>query len=169
MKTAVRSRKSGFTLVEIMIVVGIIGMVAAVAVPSFMKSRNESRIARMMNDLRTVYDAFNMYAMEYGDYPGGMVGPVTPMQVAEYLDGTKWDEPTAMGGTWIYYKYLGGGTHLILVDDFNFFGGTRPMAAASHWLKLDQKLDDGNLSSGRFRMVGSQMQYSVDDVEWTHN
>jgi hypothetical protein len=56
-----------------------------------MKSRRESRISRMMNDLRTVYDAMNMYAMEYGDYPAGVAGGTfpTPMQLAEYLDGTK--------------------------------------------------------------------------------
>jgi hypothetical protein len=71
-----------------------------------------------------------------------------------------------MGGTWIYFKYIAGGTHLILVDDFNFFGGSRPMSPADHWLKIDQKLDDGNLSTGRFRYVGTQMQYSVDDVSW---
>lgn len=155
-------------MVEIMIVVAIIGVVAAVAIPSFVKSRRESRIARMMNDLRTVYDAFNMYAMEHGDYPGGViVGAGTPAPVAEFLSGTKWDEPTAMGGTWIYYRYNAGGTHLILVDDFNFFSGSRPLEPADHWLKIDQKLDDGNLSTGRFRFVGTQMQYSVDDVAWS--
>ena len=50
MRATQRERKAGFTMVEIMIVVGIIGMIAAVAIPSFVKSRRESRIARMMND-----------------------------------------------------------------------------------------------------------------------
>ena len=63
----------GFTLVEILIVVGIIGLLCAIAIPSMVKARQESRISRMMNDIRIVHDAFNMYAMEHGDFPSGFV------------------------------------------------------------------------------------------------
>jgi prepilin-type N-terminal cleavage/methylation domain-containing protein len=166
-------RKGGFTVVEITIVVSIIGMVAAVGLPSFIKARSESRISRMINDLRTVYDAFNMYAMEHGNCPefGDGVGGLaylnnTPQPVAEYLTGTKWKEPSSLGGTWIYYDWQAGSVHGILVDDFNFNPGRAPMASSADFQKIDDQIDDGNLFTGRFQYRGQQMLYSVDDEDW---
>ncbi|MCE9614898.1 MAG: prepilin-type N-terminal cleavage/methylation domain-containing protein [Lentisphaerae bacterium] len=49
---AYHSRKQGFTLVEIMIVVGIIGLLAAMALPSFLKSRTISQSKSCINNLR---------------------------------------------------------------------------------------------------------------------
>jgi prepilin-type N-terminal cleavage/methylation domain-containing protein len=47
-------KKSGFTLVEIMIVVAIIGLLAAIAIPSFMKSRAESQAKACINNIRQI-------------------------------------------------------------------------------------------------------------------
>ena len=79
---------AGFTLVEIMCVVGIIGMLCAIALPAFAKSRRESRINRMTNDLRIVCDAFNMYAMEHGDYPSELAQIKTEFH-STWLDNAK--------------------------------------------------------------------------------
>ena len=165
--------RGGFTVVEIMIVVSIVGIVAAVALPSFIKARGKARISRMINDLRTVYDAFNMYAMEHGNYPehGDGVGGLaylnnTPQPVAEFLTGTKWQEPTSPGGTWIYYHWQAGSVHGIFVDDFNFNTGRAPMASTADFQKIDDKIDDGDLLTGRFQYRGQQMLYSVDDEDW---
>ncbi len=57
-------RKAGFTLVEIMIVVLIIGLLAAIAIPSFMKARERSRINACINNLRQIDGAKEQYAME---------------------------------------------------------------------------------------------------------
>ena len=46
------NKKSGFTLVEIMIVVAIIGLLAAIAIPSFVKARNQSQTNACINNLR---------------------------------------------------------------------------------------------------------------------
>jgi len=60
------SRKSGFTLVEIMIVVAIIGLLAAIAIPSFIKARNESQAKGCVNNLRIMDAAKEQAAMEHG-------------------------------------------------------------------------------------------------------
>lgn len=57
-------RKQGFTLIEIMIVVLIIGMLAAIAVPSFMKARENSRKNACINNLRQIDAAKEQVAME---------------------------------------------------------------------------------------------------------
>ncbi len=56
-------KKRGFTLVEIMIVVAIIGLLAAIAIPSFTKIRSESRKSACMNGQRMVRDAVDQWAM----------------------------------------------------------------------------------------------------------
>jgi prepilin-type N-terminal cleavage/methylation domain-containing protein len=65
MKTPVQ-RKSGFTLIEIMIVVGIIGMLAAIAIPNFIRSRSASQQNACINNLRQLSSAVDQWAMETG-------------------------------------------------------------------------------------------------------
>ncbi len=56
-------KKSGFTLVEIMIVVAIIGLLAAIAIPSFVKARNTARLNACVNNLRMIDAGKEQWAM----------------------------------------------------------------------------------------------------------
>ncbi|MCG2658750.1 MAG: prepilin-type N-terminal cleavage/methylation domain-containing protein, partial [Kiritimatiellae bacterium] len=58
--------KKGFTLVEIMIVVAIIGLLAAIAIPSFMRARTTSQQNACINNLRQIEAAKDQYALENG-------------------------------------------------------------------------------------------------------
>jgi prepilin-type N-terminal cleavage/methylation domain-containing protein len=74
MKLNLRSRRAGFTLVEIMIVVAIIALLAAIAVPGFLRARKRSQASRIMNDLRLIDSAIDQYAIETNRSSGFSVG-----------------------------------------------------------------------------------------------
>jgi prepilin-type N-terminal cleavage/methylation domain-containing protein len=57
-------RRGGFTLVEIMIVVAIIALLAAIAVPGFLRARKRSQASTILNDLRLIDAAVDQYAIE---------------------------------------------------------------------------------------------------------
>jgi prepilin-type N-terminal cleavage/methylation domain-containing protein len=60
----IRARHSGFTLVEIMIVVAIIALLAAIAVPNFMRARKRAQATFMLQDLKELNAAVDQYAIE---------------------------------------------------------------------------------------------------------
>ena len=58
------NKRAGFTLVEIMIVVAIIALLAAIAVPGFLRARKRSQASKILNDLRMISGAVDQYAIE---------------------------------------------------------------------------------------------------------
>ena len=58
------AKRAGFTLVEIMIVVAIIALLAAIAVPGFLRARKRSQATKILNDLRMIDGAVDQYAIE---------------------------------------------------------------------------------------------------------
>jgi len=82
MKMNLKSRRTGFTLVEIMIVVAIIALLAAIAVPGFLRARKRSQASRIINDLRLIDSAIDQYAIETSKKGGD---PVAVTDWTNYL------------------------------------------------------------------------------------
>jgi prepilin-type N-terminal cleavage/methylation domain-containing protein len=76
MLNKLNNRRAGFTLVEIMIVVAIIALLAAIAVPGFLRARKRSQASRIINDLRLIDSAVDQYAIENNKSSGATVNTV---------------------------------------------------------------------------------------------
>jgi len=76
MLSRLNKKNGGFTLVEIMIVVAIIALLAAIAVPEFLRARKRSQASRILNDLRLIDGAVDQYAIENNKASGSSVGVV---------------------------------------------------------------------------------------------
>ncbi len=83
------ARRSAFTLIEIMIVVGIIGLLAIAIIPNIGKNRERAQLKMIENNLRRIDAAKNLWALENG---AGSGATVTPEQL-QALDG--WPKPVA--------------------------------------------------------------------------
>ena len=81
-------KTAGFTLVEIMIVVAIIGLLAAIAIPNFVKARETSQLNSILNNLRIIEGAKDQWALENKKGTGDSVNWSTGTTgIADYLKG----------------------------------------------------------------------------------
>lgn len=67
MKTTIRNRKSGFTLVEILIVVIILGILAAIVIPQFTNASTSARVASLQGQLQTLRSQIQLFKLQHND------------------------------------------------------------------------------------------------------
>ena len=90
-------RNSGFTLVEIMIVVAIIGLLAAIAIPNFVKAREQAQLNSIINNLRITEGAKDQWALENKQGTGST--PVVT-DIAPYMKNSTFPPTSVVGETY---------------------------------------------------------------------
>lgn len=133
----------GFTLVEMMITIVIIGLIMALALPSFIQLRDRSKASIISNNFRIYRDTFNTYAMENNGWPAQAAAGVTPPEMVGAIKG--FEAPSIIGGQW---QWVNDSTYraIVLVD---------PPYPDDIILRVDETIDDGVLDAGLFQKVGS--------------
>jgi prepilin-type N-terminal cleavage/methylation domain-containing protein len=118
------TKRAGFTLVEIMIVVAIIALLAAIAVPGFLRARKRSQASKILNDLRMIDSAVDQYAIETGKKSGD------PIAVTDWTNYVKKDSVLYTSGQDLFKDDYGTQT----VDSL-------PAAPNAAWLALSDVAD----------------------------
>jgi len=103
--------KNGFTLVEILIVVVILGILAAIVIPQFTEASNEAKLASLMCDLQTLRSQIELYKIQHNDIPPTLAAFEDQMTGYTLVDGSL----ATASGPGVYGPYL----QKIPINQFN--------------------------------------------------
>src|SRR5688572_4676408 len=100
---------AGFTLLELAVVVTILGLITAIALPAYARIQRNARFGVLINDYRVLTSAFQQYSAVNAAWPAySSTQGAFPQGMEEYLRTTNWDQPTVFGGR---YNWDQGVTH----------------------------------------------------------
>lgn len=127
-----KSTQNGFTLIEIMVVIVIIGILATLVVPKIMGRPDEARIVSAKHDVSTLVQALKLYKLDNGRYPTTEQGlnalvsktSTDPLPMNWKLGGYLDKLPQDPWG--IAYQYSNPGTHNNEIDVYSFGADGKP-------------------------------------------
>ena len=120
------ARSRGFTLIEIMVVVVILGILAAIVAPNVMRRIDDAQLTKVSSDIRTIETALNLYRMDNFRYPTTEQGIKALYEKPNDSSVRNWKQggyldPSARKDPWGNdYRYVYPGTHGKEFDLFSY-------------------------------------------------
>jgi prepilin-type N-terminal cleavage/methylation domain-containing protein len=140
-------KSAAFTLIELLIVVAIIAILAAIAVPNFLEAQTRAKVSRVKSDLRSIATAIEAYRVDHNEYPEGTDNPNNyDPQIAAFLG------PLAPG----YYTFRTRGAGGLTVGR-DFHGITTPVAYLT------------SIPADPFAKAGAYLTYCYRNAKITKN
>ncbi len=155
MKCLPRPRNiAGFTLVEIGVVVAVLGLLVAIAIPGYKKITERATNTVMTNDFRAVTGALEHYSLEQGAWPPDGAGG-WPTELTGYLPPPdRWNKPSPIGGTWSWSLNTDDTVAAVRITNFT--------VPTSQLRKLDSMIDDGSIETGICFVAGTTLVYALE-------
>ena len=149
-------RRGGFTLIEIMIAVTLVGLLASVAIPQFIKMRNRARATLIANDMRIFTEAIDSYVFEAGGFPVYAAGTIAP-ELETWVKLETWNQAAGFTtGAWEYFNPNAAYTPEIVLDTP---GGTN----SNVFQVVDEMLDDGVATTGTIVFEDEYVLYQFSE------
>lgn len=148
----------GFTMLEVVVVVVVIGILSAMVIPKFANAREETTIAMAAEDLRTMVRAIELYQGVNGAFPpNGSRSDDAAILDTYFKSESPFEVQSSIGGVYDY-ENTSSIAVMILQDGANQYTHEDALA-------LDVYMDDGDLTTGRLREVGNTLRYRFGTID----
>jgi prepilin-type N-terminal cleavage/methylation domain-containing protein len=150
-RPSARADNRGFTIIELAVAVFVVGLVSAVAMPTFKRLTIAAQTTAVVNDLRVFAAAFQSYAQQNNAYPPEAGIGVMPTGMTGTLGTTSWRRITPIGGRYNWDNNVRhAGTRYRAAIGIRTQTTNRVTTDRTHLLAIDSRIDDGNLATGNF-------------------
>lgn len=149
----------GFTLVELLIVLSIIGVLAAVTVPRFSGASAPAGRSTFVKNLRTFIEGAFVFEMRNGEALSPAESGEMPAGFSGYIKEVQWRQATPIGGRWDVEALTVDGESVLGIGVH--FKDAGPTVSAADMLEIDSVLDDGDITTGSFRQFGADRYYWI--------
>jgi len=146
----VQRDRRGFTILELAVVLAVMGIVTAIALPAFERMQRNSRLSALGNDLRVLAGAFQHYNAATGGWPPLSIEVgVVPTGMQDYLRDTNWTRQTAFGGGYVWERDVTHNGRKVRAAIALQSTDTSPVRmTAAELARFDEQFDDGNAATG---------------------